>query len=169
MKKLMRLFSLLCLCAVTVAMGCATSAPREGSDARNLPDPPSLRRVKPIGPGFQPATAEIRALKGRAWVAYSGSHWVPLRARETLEAGSVVAVERNSHVDIFLGRNGPLLRATAGTVFAINALALKESESGPIIDTEFFLQRGRLLGNVDRLHPASRYRVMSPAGQAEVK
>ena len=120
-------------------------------------------------PGFVAATARVRSVSGRAWASNLGEEWIPLRRGDSLRAGAVVWLEPGSHADFFLGNNGPMLRAVSDTLFAIRALSVKQTNGDPVIDTEFFVERGRLIGHVKDLPPGSRYQITTPAGEARVR
>lgn len=162
--------SLAAAVALTTVMGlggCRTAPPAVAS--ADAPPPSQLRSIKALRPGFQQGKITVRAIQGRAWIAHAGDEWRPLQVGEIARVGAVIRVAPESHADIFLGRNGPVLRADSDTIFAINALGFKETGAGTLIDTEFYLARGRIIGNTKKLLEGSRYEVITPAGSAKIK
>ncbi len=155
--------------AISLLWICGFCACATRDAARRLPRPSTLRATPAPAPGFIAATAHVRSVSGRAWVSNLGEEWNPLHRGDLLKAGAVVWVEHGSRADFFLGNNGPALRAVSDTLFAIRALSLKQGNEGPVIDVEFFVERGRLIGHVADLPPGSRFQISTPAGEAKVR
>jgi hypothetical protein len=102
--------------------------------------------------------AQYSVIKAGEW-----SEWSKLRVGYNLYQGSKIKTAGNTTVDLFLGRNGPVVRVTAASGLGLDTLSFDDSGAQTIIDTQLDLTDGRILGRVKSLIDASRYEVKTPS------
>lgn len=113
--------------------------------------------------------AEVKAVRGSAKYSTGGGVWVPLKVGTVLKPGAIIQTAPESHVDLYLGANGPVLRVTSETTVALDRLSFTDTGADNVIDTQLNLQSGRILGNVKKLAAASEYKVKMPNGVAAIR
>jgi hypothetical protein len=114
---------------------------------------------------WQDGRAIVRVIRrGKAWSSLDGAKWQELRIGDVLGEGALVKTDKKAVVDLFLKRNGPVLRLTPATKMAIRKLRFAGSGDNTVSETRFDLQEGGILGAVARLPPASCYEVTTTNG-----
>ena len=113
-------------------------------------------------------TARVRAIRGDAQYA-EGSNWLPLRVGQTLRPGTVLRTANASQVDLFMDKNGPLVRLTENTTLSIDKLDFDDTGVDTVIETQLDLRSGRILGVVRRMAATSKYEVKTPNGVAGIR
>lgn len=113
-------------------------------------------------------SATVRAVRGKAQYS-TGAGWAPIRVGIILRSGSIIKTAPESQVDLFLGKNGPVVRVTEDTEMALDKLTFAETGAEDVIETQLDLKSGRILGNVKKLAAASRYEVKTPNAVAAIR
>jgi hypothetical protein len=114
-------------------------------------------------------TAQVSAVEGSAKYSTGGGAWLPLKAGTKLQAGSTVTTAAKSHVDVYLGINGPSIRITADSTVGIDKLTYTDTGADAVIETQLNLKKGVMMGSVRKLAAASRYEIKTPAGVAGIR
>ena len=117
----------------------------------------------------QQGKAVVRAVNGSASYSVGGGTWNELKPGITLRSGSVIQTAAESHVDLYLGPNGPVARVGADSTLGIDKLTYTDTGADSVIDTQFDLQKGILMGNVRKMAAASRYEIKTPNGVAGIR
>lgn len=113
--------------------------------------------------------AVVRAIIGQADYADGSGSWKVLKVGKVLRQGAIVRTAPEAQVDLFLGRNGPVVRITQTTELAFDRLSFETTGVETVIDTGLDLKAGRILGKVDKMAEASRYEVETPNGVAGIR
>jgi len=113
--------------------------------------------------------AQVRAVHGSARYSTGGGAWLALAPGTTLYSGSVVATAAGSHVDLYLGINGPVVRVSEDTQMSLDKLTYTDTGADAVIETQINLTKGTLIGSVRKLAAASRYEIKTPAGVAGIR
>jgi hypothetical protein len=116
-----------------------------------------------------PGYAKVRAIRGAAQYSEAGGAWMPLAVDMTLRSGAVIKTDANSQVDLFLDKNGPVVRVTADTTLGLDKLFYSDAGGDVVIDTQLNLRNGRILGNVKKMAEASKYDVKVPTGTVGIR
>lgn len=111
----------------------------------------------------------VRAVEGSAKYSTSGGAWMPLKVGTTLPAGSTVTTAAESHVDIYLGINGPTIRIAADSTVGLDKLTSTDTGADAVIETQLNLKKGMMMGSVRKMAAASRYEIKTPAGVAGIR
>ncbi len=114
-------------------------------------------------------TARVQAVEGSAKYSTGGGAWLPLKAGTSLQAGATITTAANSHVDVYLGINGPSIRITAESTVGLDKLTYTDTGADAVIETQLNLKKGVLMGSVRKLSAASRYEIKTPAGVAGIR
>lgn len=87
-----------------------------------------------------------------------------------LREGSRITTSAGSYVDLFLGENGPFVRVTESSNLVLDRLQFREtSQEEFVIETSLNLRDGRVIGQVKKTSPASRYEVVTPTMVAGIR
>ncbi len=113
--------------------------------------------------------AQVRAVHGSARYSTGGGAWLNLTTGTTLNSGAVVSTAAGSHVDLYLGINGPVVRVSEDTQMSIDKLTYTDTGADAVIETQLNLTKGTLIGSVRKLAAASRYEIKTPAGVAGIR
>lgn len=123
--------------------------------------------------GFAQSTkqgkAQVRAVHGSARYSTGGGAWLDLTPGAVLTSGAVVATAAGSHVDLYLGINGPVVRVDQDTQVGIDKLTYTDTGADAVVETQLNLTKGTLIGSVRKLAAASRYEIKTPAGVAGIR
>ncbi len=119
--------------------------------------------------GSSQGKAEVKAIRGQAKYSTGGGVWVPLKVGTVLNPGAQVQTAADSTVDLFLGKNGPVVRITPETTLGLDKLNIENTGADSVIETQLNLSSGRILGRVKKLAAASRYEIKLPNGVAGVR
>lgn len=113
--------------------------------------------------------AVVRRVQGSADFSQGSATWSPLTKGKQLKPGAIIRTGAGSEVDLFLDRNGPVVRVTENTQLGIDRLSYEKSSVETVIDTGLDLKAGRILGLVDKMAEASKYEVKTPHGVAGIR
>lgn len=113
--------------------------------------------------------AQVRAVVGSARYSTGGGTWLELTPGTVLYAGSTIATSAGSHVDLYLGINGPVVRVSQDTQVGLDKLTYTDTGADAVIETQLNLTKGTLIGDVRKLAAASRYEIKTPAGVAGIR
>ena len=111
----------------------------------------------------------MRAVHGSARYSTGGGAWLDLTPGAVLTSGAVVATAAGSHVDLYLGINGPVVRVDQDTQVGIDKLTYTDTGADAVVETQLNLTKGTLIGSVRKLAAASRYEIKTPAGVAGIR
>lgn len=112
--------------------------------------------------------AVVRAVRGTAYYDVDGK-WKKLEVGRILNPGAKVRTESASQVDLFLDRNGPVVRVMEQSILGLDKLYFESNRDDVIIETQLNLIEGRILGSVKKMASASKYEVKTPAGIAGIR
>ena len=112
--------------------------------------------------------AVVRSIKGSAQYA-EGGNWLPLKVGQTLSPGSVVRTANDSHVDLFMDQNGPVVRLLENTALGIEKLNFEVTGVDTIVETQLDLKSGKIVGIVKRMASTSKYEIKTPNGVAGIR
>jgi hypothetical protein len=111
----------------------------------------------------------VRAVEGSARYSTGGGAWLELKAGTSLSAGATITTSAQSHVDVYLGINGPTIRITEDSTVGIDKLTYTDTGADAVIETQLNLKKGTLMGSVRKLAAASRYEIKTPSGVAGIR
>jgi len=114
-------------------------------------------------------TARVRSVEGSAKYSTGGGAWLPLKAGTSMQAGATITTAARSHVDVYLGINGPTIRITEESTVGIDKLTYTDTGADAVVETQLNLKKGILMGSVRKLAAASRYEIKTPAGVAGIR
>ena len=117
----------------------------------------------------KPGKVVVRAVIGKADYTQEGVKWRSLGQGQVLRQGAMIRTYPASHVDLFLGVNGPFVRIMESTELGIDDLSYERTGVETVIETSLDLRVGRVLGNVKKMAVASRYEVKTPNGVAGIR
>src|SRR5262245_55918102 len=113
--------------------------------------------------------AVVRSIKGQAQYQESGGQWLPLKVGQTLKAGSAVRTANDSHADLFMDQNGPMIRLVENTTLGLDKLNYTVTGVDTIIETQLDLKSGRIIGVVRKMADQSKYEIKTPNGVAGIR
>lgn len=113
--------------------------------------------------------AQVRAVQGSARYSTGGGAWLDLTTGTSLNSGAVISTAAGSHVDLYLGINGPVVRVAEDTQMSIDKLTYTDTGADAVIETQLNLTKGTLIGSVRKLAAASRYEIKTPSGVAGIR
>ena len=117
-----------------------------------------------------PGYAQVKAIiGGAAQYSEAGGAWMPLAVDMTLRSGAVIKTDAGAHVDLFLDKNGPVVRVMPDTTLGLDKLFYSDTGGDVVIDTQLNLRAGRILGNVKKMAEASKYEVKIPTGTVGIR
>jgi hypothetical protein len=117
----------------------------------------------------QAGRAEVRAVRGAATYTLAGGPPTPLKVGTVLTSGAVVKTGPEASADLFLGNTAGLLRLTENTTLGLDKLTLTDTGAETVVDVQVNLPEGTVLGNVNKLSPASKYEIKLPNGVTGVR
>ena len=113
--------------------------------------------------------AEVKAVRGTAIYTVAGGPETPLKKGTVLTAGSVVKTGPESSVDLFMGNSAGTVRVTENTTLGLDTLKLTDTGAETVVEIQFNLPEGTILGDVNKLSPASKYEIKLPNGVAGIR
>jgi hypothetical protein len=113
--------------------------------------------------------AVVRSLKGAADYSEGGGAWAPLKQGMTLKPGTLIKTGNDACVDLFLDRNGPLVRLMENTTLGLDKLCFEPTGADTVIETQLDLKAGKIVGIVKKLAATSKYEVKTPNGVAGIR
>lgn len=118
----------------------------------------------------EPGSAKVQAIRaGSAQYSTDGVNYQTLQAKAVLEQGCTIKTDSMGIVDLYLGKNGPLVRLTPATTLALTTLTFDPGAGETVISTELGLSTGRILGIVRKMSASSRYDVKTPVGTCQIQ
>lgn len=114
-------------------------------------------------------SARVTAIRGSASYSDNGEVWKPLKVYTILHSGSWIKTAKDCQVDLFLKRNGPVVRLTEETQLGLDTLLFDDTnEDACVIDTRLNLRSGRIFCHVAKLAAGSKYAIAFPNHVVEV-
>jgi hypothetical protein len=113
--------------------------------------------------------AVVRSIRGQAQYQDSGGQWLPLKVGQVLKAGSTVRTANDSHADLFMDHNGPIVRLVENTTLGLEKLNYTATGVETIIETQLDLKSGRIIGVVRKMASESKYEIKTPNGVAGIR
>jgi len=95
--------------------------------------------------------AVVRSIRGKAQYLDSGGQWLELKVGQVLKPGSTVRTASDSHADLFMDENGPVVRLAENTTLGLDKLNYTATGVDTIIETQLDLKSGRILGIVRKM------------------
>lgn len=124
--------------------------------------------VNAASAAMQQGKATVRSIKGAAEYSAGGA-WAPLKAGTVLASGSAIKTGPNSKVLLDLGVNGGQVIVTANTTVGLDKLVFDKTGADTVAETQLDVRVGRILGNVNKTSPASRFEIKTPTGVAGIR
>jgi len=113
--------------------------------------------------------AVVRSIRGQAQYQEAGGQWLPLKVGQVLKAGSTVRTANDSHADLFMDQNGPVVRLVENTTLGLDKLNYTATGVETIIETQLDLKSGRIIGIVRKMADQSKYEIKTPNGVAGIR
>jgi len=113
--------------------------------------------------------AVVRSIRGKAQYLDSGGQWLELKVGQVLKPGSTVRTASDSHADLFMDENGPVVRLAENTTLGLDKLNYTATGVDTIIETQLDLKSGRILGIVRKMADQSKYEIKTPNGVAGIR
>src|SRR6266496_6444632 len=113
--------------------------------------------------------AVVRSIRGQAQYQESGGQWLPWKVGQALKAGSTVRPANDSHPDLFMDQNGPVVRLVENTTLGLDKLNYTATGVDTIIETTLDLKSGRIIGVVRKMADQSKYEIKTPNGVAGIR
>jgi hypothetical protein len=117
----------------------------------------------------QAGRAEARAVRGAVTYTIAGGPPTPLKVGTILTSGAVVKTGPEASADLFLGNSAGLLRLTENTTLGLDTLNMTDTGAETVVEVQLNLPEGTILGNVNKLSPASKYEIKLPNGVAGIR
>ncbi len=118
----------------------------------------------------QEATAKVqRIAAGSAQCSEDGSTWQTLQAGAVLKQGTTIKTDASGVVDLYLGKNGPLLRVAPDTTLKFNTLTCDKGAGETITDTELGLDNGKITGIVRKISGSSKFEIKTASTTCAIK
>jgi len=115
-------------------------------------------------------SAKVQAIRaGTAQYSVDGVIFSPLQLGAVLGPGATVKTDSMGIVDLYLGKNGPLVRLTPATTLALTTLTVEAGAGETVVNTELGLSTGRIMGVVRKMSASSRYDVKTPVGACGIR
>lgn len=115
-------------------------------------------------------TAKVQAIRsGSAVYTVDRVTWQPLSVGTVLNQGATIKTDAIGVVDLYLAKNGPLVRLTPDTTLALSTLTLDEGVGETVVNTQLGLDTGRIQGVVRKLSQSSRYEIKTPVGTCGIR
>lgn len=117
-----------------------------------------------------PAKAKVQAVRGQVqYKENAAAPWAPLKAGTMLTAGAVIETGQNSQADLLLRQIRSVVRVTPETRLSLDKMNFSDAGDETIVEAEFDLKAGTIVGNVRKLVQASRYDVKIPNGVVGIR
>lgn len=120
------------------------------------------RMSPPLPEGWAIQTAQVRNIRGQVFYWSTDQKWKALQVGWLLSEGALIQTDLNSHCDLFLKWNGPVIRITEGSFVAIERLRYGTNNITTDFQTVLNLKKGRILGVVKSPTSSSFYQVQTP-------
>jgi len=117
---------------------------------------------------LQQGKAIVQSVKGTAEYSTGGA-WAPLKSGTVLGSGAVVKTGPESEINLNLGVNGQSIVVIENTTLGIDKLVFDHTGADTVAETQLDLKVGRILGDVKKSSPASRFEVKTPTGVAGIR
>jgi hypothetical protein len=113
--------------------------------------------------------AVVRSIRGHAQYQEAGGQWLELKVGQILKPGSAVRTANDSHADLFMDQNGPVVRLVENTTLGLDKLNYTATGVDTIIETQLDLRSGRIVGIVRKMASESKYEIKTPNGVAGIR
>src|SRR5438093_567036 len=120
----------------------------------------ACRRSGQSGGSFHPRRCAVPGI-GRPMAA--------VESRPGPKAGSTVRTANDSHADLFMDQNGPVVRLVENTTLGLDKLNYTATGVDTIIETQLDLKSGRIIGIVRKMADQSKYEIKTPNGVAGIR
>ena len=127
-----------------------------------------LALALPTAAAVQQGKAEVKSAKGSAEYSTGGA-WAPLKSGMILGKGAAIKTGIGGEVRLSLGVNGEAVTITENTTVGIDKLEFDKTGADVVTETQFDLRVGRILGNIKKSSPASRFEIKTPTGVAGIR
>jgi hypothetical protein len=115
-------------------------------------------------------SAKVEAIRaGTATYSADGQTFSPLQKGTVLQQGATVKTDSMGIVDLYLGKNGPMVRLTPATTLVLTAMTFDAGAGETVVNTELGLSTGRIQGIVRKMSASSRYEVKTPVGTCGIR
>jgi len=112
-------------------------------------------------------SVRVRAIKGKATYSKAG-RTNALQERMQFAAPVILQTSADSHVDLHLRVNGPVLRLLPNSELSLMKLQYTGSASDTVVNTRLNLRAGSMLGVVRKLSSASVYEVATTGNMISI-
>src|SRR5439155_5829516 len=86
-----------------------------------------------------------------------------------LLSGSTIKTGAGSQVKLNMGLNGEGVVVTENSTLAIDKLTFEKTGADTVAETQLDLKVGRILGDIKKTSPASRFEIKTPTGVAGIR
>ncbi|HEY0456922.1 MAG TPA: hypothetical protein VGE41_11145 [Verrucomicrobiae bacterium] len=116
-----------------------------------------------------PGRAMVRGLLGSVSAMTPEGQPIPLKGGSILGPGTTIRTGPRSAVDLFLGKTAGTIRLIENTTLVIKQFQLSDSGGQTIVEAEFELNEGTLLGKDSKITTAtSHFEIKVPSGIAGI-
>lgn len=113
---------------------------------------------------------EVRNTMGDVFFSSGpGTPMMPLKRGTTLGPGATIKTAKGSSADLFLGRTAGTIRLTEDSTISLDKFTITDTGADTVVDVQWNLPEGTILGHVNKLAGASKYEVKLPNGVAGVR
>jgi hypothetical protein len=123
---------------------------------------------QPVMAAPQQGKATVTSVKGAAEYS-SGGAWAALKAGTVLTGGSIIKTGAGAQVKLNMGVNGEGVVVTENSTVGIDKLTFEQTGADTVAETQLDLKAGRILGNIKKSSPASRFEIKTPTGVAGIR
>jgi hypothetical protein len=110
--------------------------------------------------------AEVKAIQGSASYTDGKGGSGSLTVGMILSEGATIITGPGAFADLFLGDNGQALRVRADSKLTLTQLEIIGAGAA---NTQLYLEKGGILGNVKKVSATSKYEVKTPKGVAGIR
>jgi hypothetical protein len=117
---------------------------------------------------LQQGKAVVKSVSGTAEYSTGGA-WAPLKAGAELASGSTIKTGADGEVVLSMAENGEGLIVAPNSVLGLDKLVFERTGADVVAETQLDLKAGRIIGNVNKTSPASRFEIKTPTGVAGIR
>jgi len=115
----------------------------------------------------QARVQSIRA--GSASYSVDGKTWNAVQVGTVLKQGAKIKTDGAGVVDLYLGKNGPLVRLAPSTTLGLTTLEIRKGAGETVVTTLLDLPQGKIHALVRRLNAASKFEIKTPTALCGVR
>ncbi|MSU34187.1 MAG: hypothetical protein EXS36_03565 [Pedosphaera sp.] len=112
----------------------------------------------------QTGSAKVTSVKGSATVGGEGA-----KVNQVAKPGTVLTTGVDSHLDLYLGINGPTIRLLPESILSLDNLTYDDAGAEPVISTKLGLKAGKVAGFVKKTSDQSSYIIETPNATASIR